>query len=179
MSSPASAPTIAFDDLYARELDELCKSWQPAVPPAPQLVVLNERLGAELGFVPAALRSPDGVALLSGAAVPTGANPVAQAYAGHQFGFYAPSLGDGRALLVGEVIAPAGARWDVHLKGSGATPFARSGDGKATLGPMLRECVMGEAMHALGIPTSRALAVCVTGETVARDSPLPGAVLAR
>jgi serine/tyrosine/threonine adenylyltransferase len=149
------------------------------VPPAPRLVVLNERLAAELGFDPAALRSPDGVALLSGAAVATGANPVAQAYAGHQFGFYAPSLGDGRALLVGEVLDPRGARWDLHLKGSGATPFARSDDGKAALGPMLRECLMGEAMHALGIPTSRALAVCVTGEAVARETLLPGAVLAR
>src|SRR5450432_3895880 len=179
MSSPASAPTIAFDDLYARELDELCVSWQPAMPPAPQLVVLNERLGAELGFDPTALRSPDGVAVLSGAAVATGSHPVAQAYAGHQFGFYAPSLGDGRALLLGEVIDPAGARWDLALKGSGATPFARSGDGKAALGPMLRECLMGEAMHALGIPTSRALAVCVTGEAVARETMLSGAVLAR
>lgn len=179
MSSSASAPPIVFDDLYARELDALCVSWQPAVLPAPQLVVLNERLGAELGFDAAALRSPDGVALLTGAVVATGSNPVAQAYAGHQFGFYAPSLGDGRALLVGEVIDPCGARRDLHLKGSGATPFARSGDGKAALGPMLRECLMGEAMHALGIPTSRALAVCVTGEAVARETLLPGAVLAR
>jgi serine/tyrosine/threonine adenylyltransferase len=179
MSSSVSVPAIAFDDLYARELGELCESWQPAMPPAPQLVVLNERLAAELGFDPETLRSSDGVAVLSGAAVATGANPVAQAYAGHQFGFYAPSLGDGRALLVGEVIDPRGARWDLHLKGSGATPFARSGDGKAALGPMLRECLMGEAMHALGIPTSRALAVCVTGEGVARETLLPGAVLAR
>src|ERR1700722_19779960 len=117
-----SAPAIAFDDLYARELGELCVSWRPVMPPAPRLVVLNERLGAELGFDPEALRSPDGVAVLSGAAVATGSNPVAQAYAGHQLGFYAPSLGDGRALLGGEVVDPRGARWDVHLKGSGATP---------------------------------------------------------
>jgi uncharacterized protein YdiU (UPF0061 family) len=179
MSSSASAAAIVFDDLYSRELGELCESWQPAVSPAPRLVVLNERLGAELGFDPEALRSPDGVAVLSGAAVAAGANPVAQAYAGHQFGSYSPALGDGRALLVGEVVDPAGARWDLHLKGSGATPFARSGDGKAALGPMLRECLMGEAMHALGIPTSRALAVTVTGEAVARETLLPGAVLAR
>jgi serine/tyrosine/threonine adenylyltransferase len=179
MSSSVFVPAIAFDDLYARELDELCESWQPAMPPAPQLMVLNERLGAELGFDPEALRSSDGVAVLSGAAVAACSNPVALAYAGHQFGFYAPSLGDGRALLVGEIIDPAGGRWDVHLKGSGATPFARSGDGKAALGPMLRECLIGEAMHALGIPTSRALAVCVTGEAVARETLLPGAVLAR
>ncbi|MBV9819957.1 MAG: YdiU family protein [Solirubrobacterales bacterium] len=179
MSSAASAPRIAFDDLYARELDELCVSWQPATPPAPQLAVLNERLGAELGFDAEALRGPDGVALLTGAAVAAGSNPVAQAYAGHQFGFYAPSLGDGRALLVGELLDARGARWDLHLKGSGATPFARSGDGKAALGPMLRECLVGEAMHALGIPTSRALAVAVTGEAVARETLLPGAVLAR
>src|SRR5450755_2475177 len=109
MSSPASAPTIAFDDLYARELDELCVSWQPAVPPAPRLVVLNERLGAELGFDPEALCGPDGEAALSGAAVAPGSNPVAQAYAGHQFGFYSPTLGDGRALLLGEVFDPRGA----------------------------------------------------------------------
>lgn len=179
MSTSASATMIAFDDLYARELDELCVSWQAATPPAPQLVVLNERLGAELGFDPAALRSPDGVALLTGAAVATGATPVAQAYAGHQFGFYVPSLGDGRALLVGEVVDARGARRDLHLKGSGATPFARSGDGKAALGPMLRECLIGEAIDALGIPTSRALAVIVTGEAVARETLLPGAVLAR
>jgi serine/tyrosine/threonine adenylyltransferase len=167
-----------LDGLYASELGELCVSWQPAVAPAPRLVVLNERLAAELGSDLEALRSPDGVAVLSGAAVAAGANPVAQGYAGHQFGFYA-SLGDGRALLVGEVIDPAGARWDLHLKGSGATSFARSGDGKVALGPMLRECLMGEAMHALGIPTSRALAVCVTSETVRRQTLLPGAVLAR
>src|SRR5450432_1959601 len=107
MSSPPSAPAIAFDDLYARELGELCTSWQPAMPPAPQLMVLNERLGAELGFDPEALRSSDGVAVLSGAAVAACSNPVALAYAGHQSGFYAASLGGGRALLVGEIIDPA------------------------------------------------------------------------
>jgi uncharacterized protein YdiU (UPF0061 family) len=179
MSSLVSAPAITFDDLYARELEELCLAWRPATPPAPQLAVLNEQLGAELGLDLAALRSPDGVAVLSGAAVAPRSNPVAQAYAGHQFGFYVPSLGDGRALLVGEIVDSRGARWDLHLKGSGATPFARSGDGKAALGPMLRECLIGEAMHALGIPTSRALAVVVTGETIARETLLPGAVLAR
>ena len=117
--------------------------------------------------------------MLAGAAVPDGAAPVAQAYSGHQFGGYSPRLGDGRALLLGEVIDVHGRRRDVHLKGSGRTPFARGGDGKAAVGPMLREYVISEAMHALGIPTTRALAVVATGEQVARETLLPGAVLSR
>src|SRR3954467_377636 len=108
-----------------------------------------------------------------------GASPVAQAYAGHQFGHLSPRLGDGRALLLGEVLDTRGRRRDIHLKGSGRTPFARGGDGKAGVGPMLRGCVIGEAMHALGIPTSRALAVVATGEDVLRETVLPGAVLTR
>ena len=117
--------------------------------------------------------------MLTGAVAPEGTTPIAQAYAGHQFGGYSPRLGDGRALLVGEVVDAQGRRRDLHLKGSGRTPFARGGDGKAAVGPMLREYVIGEAMHALGIPTSRALAVVATGERVMRETPLPGAVLAR
>ena len=117
--------------------------------------------------------------MLAGNAVPEGAAPVAQAYAGHQFGGYSPRLGDGRALLLGEVLDVHGRRRDLHLKGSGRTPFARGGDGKAAVGPMLREYVIGEAMHALGIPTTRALAVVATGEQVVRETLLPGAVLAR
>ena len=117
--------------------------------------------------------------LLVGNAAPDGASPVAQAYAGHQFGGFSPRLGDGRALLLGEVLDVHGRRRDLHLKGSGRTPFARGGDGKAAVGPMLREYVIGEAMHALGIPTTRALAVVATGEQIARDTMLPGAVLTR
>jgi uncharacterized protein YdiU (UPF0061 family) len=142
-------------------------------------LVLNDRLAAELGADPAQLREPSGVALLTGQA-PEGVTTTAQAYAGHQFGGYSPRLGDGRALLLGEVTDVQGRRRDLHLKGSGRTPFSRGGDGKAVLGPMLREYVIGEAMHGLGIPTTRALAVVSTGERVMREEgALPGAVLSR
>src|ERR1700722_13714042 len=168
-----------FEDTYAREVPGLSVPWKAAQAPAPELLVLNEELAAELGADPAALRDPAGVALLGGQArdgVPT----VAQAYAGHQFGMYSPRLGDGRALLLGEVVDTSGRRRDLHLKGSGRTRFARGGDGKAVLGPMLREYVISEAMHGLGIPTTRALAVVTTGERVFREEGArPGAVLAR
>jgi uncharacterized protein YdiU (UPF0061 family) len=141
--------------------------------------MLNADLAEELGVDADALRAPDGVAVLAGNVVPEGASPVAQAYAGHQFGGYSPRLGDGRALLLGELLDVHGRRRDVHLKGSGRTPFARGGDGKAATGPMLREYLIGEAMHALGIPTSRALAVVATGDLVVRETMLPGAVLTR
>jgi uncharacterized protein YdiU (UPF0061 family) len=177
--SVAARPLFAFEDSFARDLEGLYEPWRAAPVSAPQLLALNEELAAELGVGAEALRSPDGVAVLAGNAVPEGANPVAQAYAGHQFGGYSPRLGDGRALLLGEVIDLHGRRRDLHLKGSGRTPFARGGDGKAAVGPMLREYVIGEAMHALGIPTSRALAVVATGDPVARETMLPGAVLAR
>jgi len=167
-----------FEDSYAQTVPRLSLAWTAAAAPAPELLVLNEELAAELGVDPAALREPAGVALLTGQ-VPDGVTTVAQAYAGHQFGVYSPRLGDGRALLLGEVIDTRGRRRDLHLKGSGRTPFARGGDGKAVLGPMLREYVMGEAMHALGIPTTRALAVVATGERVLREGPQPGAVLTR
>ena len=167
-----------FEDSYARQLPGLSVSWTAAPAPAPELLVLNDELAAELGADPAALREPAGVALLAGQ-VPDGVTTVAQAYAGHQFGAYVPRLGDGRALLLGEVTDLSGRRRDLHLKGSGRTPFARGGDGKAVLGPMLREYLIGEAMHGLGIPTTRALAVVATGERVMRDRPLPGAVLTR
>src|SRR5690242_16457375 len=143
------------------------------------MLVLNEELAAELGVDPAALREPAGVSLLVGHGLPDGVTPVAQAYAGHQFGMYVPRLGDGRALLLGEVIDVHGRRRDVHLKGSGRTPFARGGDGLAAVGPMLREYIIGEGMNALGIPTTRALAVVSTGEDVIRERILPGAVLVR
>ncbi len=177
--SIAARPLFAFDNSYVRELGGLYEPWQAIPAPAPRLLALNEDLAAELGVDAEALRAPDGVAVLAGNATPDGASPVAQAYAGHQFGGFSPRLGDGRALLLGEVLDVHGRRRDLHLKGSGRTPFARGGDGKAAVGPMLREYVIGEAMHALGIPTTRALAVVATGDQVARDTLLPGAVLTR
>jgi len=171
--------TIAFDNSYARDLEGLYLPWQGAVVPDPAMVWLNEGLAEELGLDPEALRSPEGVAMLAGSAMPEGAAPLAMAYAGHQFGGFSPQLGDGRALLVGEVLNRQGQRRDIHLKGSGKTPFSRGGDGKAGLGPVLREVLIGEAMHALGIPTTRALAATTTGETVWREKPQIGSVLAR
>jgi uncharacterized protein YdiU (UPF0061 family) len=154
-------------------------SWKAETAPAPELLVLNEALAAELGLDPSYLHSDDGIRLLVGNSLPDGANPVAQAYAGHQFGGYSPRLGDGRALLLGEVTLRGGGVRDLHLKGSGRTPFARGGDGLAAAGPMLREYLVSEAMHALGIPTTRSLAVVATGRPVRRETVLPGAVLAR
>ncbi|WP_222263179.1 protein adenylyltransferase SelO [Modestobacter marinus] len=177
--SLAPAPTVLLGDRFARELPEMAVPWQAEEAPHPQLLVLNEPLATELGFAPDRLRSAEGVRLLVGTAVPPGATPVAQAYAGHQFGGFVPRLGDGRALLLGEVTDAAGRLRDLHLKGSGRTPFARGGDGLAAVGPMLREYVVSEAMHALGIPTTRSLAVVATGRAVRRETLLPGAVLAR
>ena len=175
----AAGALFAFESTFADALGELCVPWEAAPVPEPRVLALNESLALELGVDPAALQRPHGVAELLGQVVSPGSRPVAQAYAGHQFGGYSPRLGDGRALLLGEVIGTAGQRRDIHLKGSGRTPFSRGGDGKAAVGPMLREHLMGEAMHALGIPTTRALAVVATGEQVQRDAPLPGAVLVR
>jgi serine/tyrosine/threonine adenylyltransferase len=177
--SAAPATTVLLDDRFARELPEMAVPWQAAEAPDPRLLVLNEPLATELGLDPAWLRSAEGVQLLVGAAVPPGATPVAQAYAGHQFGAFNPRLGDGRALLLGELTAADGSLRDLHLKGSGRTPFARGGDGLAAVGPMLREHVVSEGMHALGIPTTRSLAVVATGRPVQRETRLPGAVLAR
>jgi uncharacterized protein YdiU (UPF0061 family) len=181
MSGPRAQPSsaFAFDNTYARHLPG---SFAPATPepvPSPELLCLNESLAEELGLDVADLNSPRGAQLLAGNEVPEGAEPIAQAYAGHQFGGFSPQLGDGRALLLGEVIDRRGHRRDIALKGSGRTPFSRRGDGKAAVGPMLREYVMGEAMLALGIPTTRALAVVRTGEVIMREGPLPGAVLTR
>ncbi len=170
---------VTFGTLFARELPELAVPWQAEAAPDPHLLVLNEPLAARLGLDAEWLRSPDGVRLLIGAQVPDGAQPVAQAYAGHQFGGFVPRLGDGRALLLGELTDADGNLRDVHLKGSGATPFARGGDGLAAVGPMLREYIVSEAMHAMGIPTTRSLAVVATGRDVYRETPLPGAVLTR
>ena len=168
----------SFDNTYARDLAGLYEPVTPTPPADPKLVVLNEGLAHTLGLDLAELRER-GAAWLSGAEVPEGAAPLAQAYAGHQFGGLSPQLGDGRALLLGELLSPDGRRWDLHLKGTGRTPYSRGGDGKAALGPMLREYVIGEAMHALGVPTTRMLAVVATGEPVYRERPLPGAVVAR
>jgi uncharacterized protein YdiU (UPF0061 family) len=178
VSVTAPSP-IAFDDSYARDVPELCAPWRAAVPPAPRVLALNEDVAISLGLDPAWLGTEGGVRFLTGTDLPEGVQPVAQAYAGHQFGGYSPRLGDGRALLLGELLDRRGERRDLHLKGSGRTPFARGGDGKAAVGPMLREYVIGEAMHALGIPTTRALAVVATGEDVVRETVLPGAVLVR
>jgi serine/tyrosine/threonine adenylyltransferase len=177
--STVARPLFAFESSFVRELEGLYVPWQGAAVPGARLLALNEELAVELGVDPDALRTDRGVEVLAGAVAPEGASPVAQAYAGHQFGSYSPRLGDGRALLLGEVVDTRGRRRDLHLKGSGRTPFARGGDGKAVVGPMLREYVIGEAMHALGIRTSRALAVVATGEDVLRETVLPGAVLAR
>jgi uncharacterized protein YdiU (UPF0061 family) len=177
--SLASDAAVVLDDRFAHELPEMAVRWKAEVPPNPQLLVLNEALAADLGLDPDWLRSPDGLRFLVGVAVPDDATPVAQAYAGHQFGGFVPRLGDGRALLLGEIAGADGRARDLHLKGSGRTPFARGGDGLAAVGPMLREYLISEAMHALGIPTTRSLAVVATGRNVIRETPLPGAVLAR
>ena len=171
--------TVTFEGRFARELDELAVPWQAEEAPEPRLLALNEALAADLGLDPEALRTPEGLRLLIGNSVPPGATPVAQAYAGHQFGGYSPLLGDGRALLLGELVDASGSLRDIHLKGSGRTPFARGGDGRAVVGPMLREYLISEAMNALGIPTTRSLAVVATGRPVRRDTMLPGAVLTR
>jgi serine/tyrosine/threonine adenylyltransferase len=170
---------VVLGDRFARELPELAVPWRAEAVPDPRLLVLDEALAADLGLDPAWLRTDAGVRFLVGTEVPDGAAPVAQAYAGHQFGGYSPRLGDGRALLLGELTDRRGELRDLHLKGSGRTPFARGGDGLAAVGPMLREYVVSRAMHALGIPTTRSLAVVATGRTVYRETPLPGAVLAR
>jgi uncharacterized protein YdiU (UPF0061 family) len=173
-------PLLPFaEPTYVSDLEGLYVPWAAASAPAPELLVLNDGLATELGADPDALHRRDGIALLLGTGVPDELPTVAQGYAGHQFGSWSPRLGDGRALLLGEVLDVHGRRRDVHLKGSGRTPFARGGDGRAAVGPMLREHLVGEAMHALGIPTTRALGVVATGEPVRRETVLPGAVLAR
>ncbi|GAA3297690.1 YdiU family protein [Dactylosporangium vinaceum] len=170
---------IRLDNRFASELPELGVAWKAQEPVEARLLVLDEDVAAEVGLDPAWLRTGDGVRLLLGVDVPAGATPVAQAYSGHQFGRYSPRLGDGRALLLGELTGTDGRLLDLHLKGSGRTPFARGGDGLAAVGPMLREYVVSRAMAALGIPTTRALAVVATGRAVRRETLLPGAVLAR
>ncbi len=169
----------SFDNLYARMPERFFARVRPTAVRAPRLIGLNMRLAEELRLDPAWLASADGVAMLAGNGTPPGAEPIATAYAGHQFGGFVPQLGDGRAILLGEVIDRDGRRRDVQLKGAGPTPFSRRGDGRAALGPVLREYVVSEAMAALGIPTTRALAAVATGELVRREEMLPGAVLTR
>jgi uncharacterized protein YdiU (UPF0061 family) len=177
--SVAPDTIVALQDRFLRDLPEMAVRWQAETFPELRLLAINEPLAAELGLEAAWLRSADGLRFLVGNLVPGGAAPVAQAYAGHQFGGYVPRLGDGRALLLGELAGPDGHIRDIHLKGSGATPFARGGDGLAAVGPMLREYIVSEAMHALGVPTTRSLAVVGTGRPVQRETLLPGAVLTR
>jgi len=178
--APPASLTPGLQHRYATELPELCVAWRPARAPRPALQVFNHALARELGWPAEALDGPQGAELFSGNAVPDSAQTVAQGYAGHQFGGYSPQLGDGRALLLGEVVDGQGQLRDVAFKGSGRTPFSRGGDGKAALGPMLREYLVSEAMHALGVPTTRSLAVATTGERIRRDSgPAPAAVLTR
>ena len=169
-----------FDNSFVRDLQGFYVDWKGAQVPDPKVLRLNRPLADELGLDADHLMTPDGAQELVGMRIPDGGSSVAMAYAGHQFGGFSPQLGDGRALLIGELIDRNGNRRDLHLKGSGKTPFSRGGDGKAVLGPVLREYLLGEAMHALGIPTTRALAASTTGETVLRQNgPEQGAVLAR
>ena len=177
--APSLSGLFAFDNTYARDLQGFYAPWQPTAVPTPHLLILNEALGQELGLDTGWFGTPEGLAVLAGNTVPAGAAPLAQAYAGHQFGHFSPQLGDGRALLLGEVLDRHGQRRDIALKGSGRTPFSRRGDGKCALGPALREYLVGQAMAVLGIPTTQTLAVVASGDTVQRDRPLPGAVLTR
>ncbi len=170
---------IPFDNTYARLPERFYSRQNPAAVPRPGHIRVNAPLAVELGIDPAWLESAGGLAVLSGNAIAPGSEPLAQAYAGHQFGGFVPQLGDGRAILLGEVVDARGARRDIQLKGSGRTAFSRGGDGKAALGPALREYLISEAMHALGIPTARALALVSTGEKVERETPLDGAVFTR
>ena len=170
---------ISFDNSYARLPDRFHVRLDPTPVAAPKLVRLNAALAETLGIDPSELGGPEGVAVLAGNHVIPGAEPMALAYAGHQFGHFVPQLGDGRANLLGEVVGPDGIRRDIQLKGSGQTPFSRSGDGRAALGPVLREYLISEAMAALGVPTTRTLAAVTTGESVWRETRLPGAVLTR
>src|SRR5690348_9473248 len=168
-----------FQNSYAALPANFFARVAPTPVASPRLIKLNRRLAVQLGLDPEMLDSPEGAEILSGKRLPDGAEPIAMAYAGHQFGHFVPQLGDGRAILLGEVIDKDGVRRDIQLKGSGRTPFSRRGDGRAALGPVLREYIVSEAMFALGIPTTRSLAAVMSGESVIRETMLPGAVLTR
>src|SRR6516225_9394997 len=180
MLAPTDATDVfVFDNSYARLPERFFARLPPTPVAAPRLLRLNQNLARQLRLDADKLSSPQGIAMLAGNAVPKLGQPIAMAYAGHQFGTFVPQLGDGRAILLGEIVDVDGVRRDVQLKGSGPTPFSRDGDGRAALGPVLREYILSEAMFALGIPTTRSLAVVATGETVRRETSLPGAVLTR
>ncbi|MEP1471083.1 MAG: protein adenylyltransferase SelO [Halieaceae bacterium] len=172
-------PNIPFDNSYARLPDQFFSRLAPTPVSRPGPIRVNTQLAELLGIDPEWLASEEGTAVIAGNRVPTGADPIATVYAGHQFGSYNPQLGDGRAILLGEVVGSDGKRYDLQLKGSGPTPYSRGGDGRAPLGPVIREYVVSEAMYALGVPTTRALAAATTGDTVTRQQFEPGAVLAR
>jgi len=182
--SPTEVPTIGgvrfnFENSYARLPEKFYARVAPTPVPAPRLVKLNLELADRLGLDSVELASPEGVEVLAGSRVAAGSEPLAMAYAGHQFGYFVRQLGDGRANLLGEVIGRDGVRYDIQLKGAGRTPFSRNGDGRAALGPVLREYIVSEAMAAFGVPTTRALAAVTTGQPVFRETALPGAVLTR
>lgn len=170
---------LAFDNSYAGLPERFFAALAPSPVAAPRILRVNRALAEELGVDAAWLASPDGAQVVAGNQVPEGASPIATAYAGHQFGSFNPQLGDGRALLLGEIVSTRGVRFDLQLKGSGRTPYSRGGDGRSPLGPVLREYIVSEAMAALGVPSTRALAAASTGQPVLRDRPLPGAVLLR
>src|SRR4029079_3050202 len=164
-----SFASLPFDNSYAKLPENFYQRLDPTPVAEPTLIRLNEPLARELGLDPVWLASKDGVAMLAGNAVAPGSTPIAMAYAGHQFGNFVPQLGDGRALLLGEVVDRSGVRRDIQLKGSGPTRFSRQGDGRAALGPVLREYIISEFMAAVGIPTTRSLAAIASGETVYRE----------
>src|SRR5271163_1743769 len=174
-----AAVRLGFDNTYARLPERFYARVNPTPVATPRLVKLNLELARSLELDPHALASEQGVQILAGNRVAEGSEPLAMAYAGHQFGHFVPQLGDGRTNLLGEVVGRDGVRYDIQLKGSGPTPFSRGGDGRAALGPVLREYILSEAMAALGVPTTRALAAVTTGERVLRETALPGAVLTR
>ncbi|MCB2166406.1 MAG: YdiU family protein [Deltaproteobacteria bacterium] len=181
--TPSSGPNRpdagwTFDNSYAQLPEVFYVRLNPVPVREPKLVVFNKPLAQSLGLIPEVLQGEEGAVVFAGNRIPEGAEPLAQAYAGHQFGYFT-MLGDGRAILMGEQITPTGERVDIQFKGSGKTPFSRNGDGRAALGPMLREYIISEALNALGIPTTRSLAVVTTGEPVFRETPLQGAILTR
>ena len=180
-TSESRPPSVhfSFENTYARLPEHFYARLAPTPVAAPQLVKVNVELARSLGLDPNALTSTEGVDILAGNRVAEGSEPIALAYAGHQFGYFVPQLGDGRAILLGEVMGRDGVRYDIQLKGSGPTPFSRRGDGRAVLGPVLREYIVSEAMAALGVPTTRSLAAVTTGERVLRETILPGAIFTR
>lgn len=167
-----------FDNSYSKLSNLFFTKIHPESVPLPHLIIANEALASTLGLNIEGLKSEEGIAIMAGNRLPEGATPLAQAYGGHQFGYFS-ILGDGRAILLGEHLTPDGTRVDVQLKGSGRTPYSRTGDGKATLGPMIREYLISEAMYHLNIPTTRSLGVVITGETIQRNTLQPGAILTR